>query len=54
MGVAIIGSVFSSLYVGSLDEAGGVFASLPPEAQEATDVVVRFFLEHLAAAKGDA
>jgi EmrB/QacA subfamily drug resistance transporter len=36
LGVAIIGSVFSSLYVGSLDEAGGVFASLPPEAQEAT------------------
>ena len=36
LGVAIIGSVFSSLYIGSLDSAGGVFASLPPELQEAT------------------
>ena len=40
LGVAIIGSVFSSLYVGSLDRAAndptGVFAQLPPEAQEAT------------------
>jgi len=36
LGVAIIGSVFSSLYVGALDGAGGVFAQLPPEAQAAT------------------
>ena len=34
--MAIIGSVFSSLYVGSLNSAGGAFASLPPEAQELT------------------
>jgi EmrB/QacA subfamily drug resistance transporter len=36
LGVAIIGSVFTSLYVGSLEQAGGVFAELPPEAQELT------------------
>ena len=36
LGVAIIGSVFSSLYIRSLDDAGGVFASLPPELQEST------------------
>ena len=36
LGVAIIGSVFSSLYIGSLDSAGGVFGSLPPELQDAT------------------
>ena len=36
LGVAIIGSVFSSLYVGSLNDAGGTFATLPPEAQELT------------------
>ncbi len=36
LGVAIIGSVFSSLYVGALDDAGGAFAALPPEAQAAT------------------
>lgn len=36
LGVAIIGSVFTSLYVGALDGAGGVYAGLPPEAQEAT------------------
>ena len=36
LGVAIIGSVFTSLYVGSLDQTGGVFAQLPPEAQTAT------------------
>jgi Major Facilitator Superfamily len=36
LGVAIIGSVFSSLYVGSLDDAGGAFAQLPPDAQELT------------------
>ncbi len=34
LGVAIIGSVFSSLYVGSLNDAGGVFAELPVETQE--------------------
>ena len=36
LGVAIIGSVFSSLYIGSLDSAGGVFGSLSPELQDAT------------------
>jgi hypothetical protein len=36
LGVAIIGSVFSSLYTGSLNDAGGTFAGLPPEAQELT------------------
>ena len=35
LGVAIIGSVFSSIYVDSLDHAGGVFANLPPDVQEA-------------------
>jgi EmrB/QacA subfamily drug resistance transporter len=36
LGVAIIGSVFSSLYISSLDNAGGVFESLPPELQSVT------------------
>ncbi len=40
LGVAIIGSVFSSLYVGSLDRAtgepGNVLGQLPPEAQAVT------------------
>lgn len=36
LGVAIIGSVFSSLYVGALDDSDGVFAHLPPETQELT------------------
>jgi EmrB/QacA subfamily drug resistance transporter len=36
LGVAIIGSVFSSVYIGALDRADGVFAQLPPEAQELT------------------
>ena len=36
LGVAIIGSVFSSIYVRSLNDAGGAFASLPPEAQAIT------------------
>jgi hypothetical protein len=36
LGVAIIGSVFSSFYVASLDKAGGVFRSLPAEAQAIT------------------
>ena len=36
LGVAIIGSVFSSIYVDSLDHAGGVFAQLPPEVQDVT------------------
>jgi len=38
LGVAIIGSVFSSLYVGSLDDLGpgSTFAQLPPETQEMT------------------
>jgi EmrB/QacA subfamily drug resistance transporter len=34
LGVAIIGSVFSSLYIASLDSAGGVFGSLPTEVQD--------------------
>ena len=36
LGVAIIGSVFSSLYIRSLDGAGGVYGSLSPELQSAT------------------
>jgi EmrB/QacA subfamily drug resistance transporter len=36
LGVAIIGSVFSSVYVSALDSSGGVFAQLPPDAQHAT------------------
>jgi hypothetical protein len=36
LGVAIIGSVFSSVYVAALDSDGGPFAQLPPEAQSAT------------------
>ena len=38
LGVAIIGSVFSSIYIGALDgsDADGTFAQLPPEAQELT------------------
>ena len=38
LGVAIIGSVFSSIYVGALDGSGrdSAFAQLPPEAQELT------------------
>lgn len=38
LGVAIIGSVFSSVYVGALDGSSeqSVFANLPPEAQELT------------------
>lgn len=36
LGVAIIGSVFSSIYVRSLNDAGGAFAALPPDAQELT------------------
>jgi EmrB/QacA subfamily drug resistance transporter len=38
LGVAIIGSVFSSIYVNVLDGAGAdsAFAQLPPEAQELT------------------
>ncbi len=34
LGVAIIGSVFNSLYVGSLNDAGGVFGDLPGEVQD--------------------
>ncbi len=37
LGVAIIGSVFSSVYVAALTDAGGVFAQLPPDAQELTE-----------------
>ncbi len=38
LGVAIIGSVFSSVYINALDDsaADGTFAQLPPEAQELT------------------
>lgn len=38
LGVAIIGSVFSSIYVGALDGSGSdsAFAQLPPEAQDVT------------------
>lgn len=36
LGVAIIGSVFSSVYVARLDEGGGVFSQLPPDVQEQT------------------
>ena len=36
LGVAIIGSVFSSVYIAELDGSGGVFAQLPPYAQHAT------------------
>jgi hypothetical protein len=35
LGVAIIGSVFSSVYINSLED-GGVFQQLPPEVQETT------------------
>ncbi|HEX5613848.1 MAG TPA: MFS transporter [Acidimicrobiia bacterium] len=36
LGVAVLGSVFSSVYVGALGD-GQVFATLPPEAQRATE-----------------
>jgi EmrB/QacA subfamily drug resistance transporter len=36
LGVAVIGSVFSSLYIRSLDDAGGVYGSLPSELQSVT------------------
>jgi hypothetical protein len=36
LGVAIIGSVFSSIYVSALDRSDGVLQQLPPEAQELT------------------
>jgi predicted MFS family arabinose efflux permease len=36
LGVAIIGSVFSSIYVSALDRSDGVLRQLPPEAQELT------------------
>jgi hypothetical protein len=36
LGVAVIGSVFSSLYIRSLDDAGGVYGSLSPELQSTT------------------
>src|SRR4029079_18363736 len=36
LGVAIIGSVFSSVYINALDNGGGAFAQLPPDAQHAT------------------
>ena len=35
LGVAIVGSVFSSVYIGALNDSA-VLAQLPPEAQEAT------------------
>ncbi|HWL45336.1 MAG TPA: DHA2 family efflux MFS transporter permease subunit [Ilumatobacter sp.] len=59
LGVAIIGSVFSSMYVGSLDRAAenprGVFAQLPPDAQEVTRESVgaaRIVAERVAAQAG--
>ena len=38
LGVAIIGSVFSSVYIGALGDRGddSAFAQLPPDAQELT------------------
>ena len=36
LGVAIIGSVFSSLYVNALEDGDSVFQQLPPETQELT------------------
>jgi hypothetical protein len=36
LGVAIIGSVFSSVYIGALGETDGVFGQLPLETQELT------------------
>ena len=36
LGVAVIGSVFSSLYIRSLDDAGGTYGSLSPEQQSLT------------------
>ena len=36
LGVAVIGSVFSSVYIRALDSSDGVFETLPPEAQHAT------------------
>ena len=37
LGVAIIGSVFSSIYVADLRDSGGVFAQLPPELRHVTE-----------------
>jgi EmrB/QacA subfamily drug resistance transporter len=36
LGVAIIGSVYSSVYVGALERGDGVFSQLPPDAQALT------------------
>jgi len=36
LGVAIIGSVFSSIYINDLNESDGAFQQLPPEAQSLT------------------
>jgi EmrB/QacA subfamily drug resistance transporter len=36
LGVAIVGSVFSSIYINHLDSSEGVFRQLPPEAQAVT------------------
>ncbi len=36
LGVAIIGSVFTSVYVGALDDGSGPLASLPPDVQDLT------------------
>ncbi len=36
LGVAVIGSVFSSVYIGALGD-GSIFNQLPPEAREATE-----------------
>jgi EmrB/QacA subfamily drug resistance transporter len=52
LGVAIVGSVFSSVYVGALQH-GGVFTSLSPAAQTATERSVGA-AEHVAARLGAA
>ena len=53
LGVAVLGSVFSSVYVSTLD-GGGVFSSLPQEAQDATaDTVGAAARRRAAARSGD-
>ena len=52
LGVAIIGSVFSSVYIGALERADGAFAQLPPQTQEQTKDSVgsaRTVADHLGA-----
>ena len=50
LGVAIIGSVFTSVYVADLRASGGVFAQLPPEVRHLTEESVgaaRFIAQQL-------